>query len=141
MKDDAAAQMSAAIAVENIEGPVLMIGGRADGVRSSAEMVEAITARLHRAHFPYPVVALLYDHAGHRAEMPEIIPVWHKGVMHPVSGTAVDFGGSTEGNAASTIDAIPTVLDFLRTSLKQNAEPGASEISTGAKAVDSLRPW
>jgi len=28
------------------------------------------------------------------------------------------------------------VLDFLRTSLKQNAEPGASEISTGAKAAD-----
>ena len=112
-------RMDAAIHVESIHGAILMIGGMDDGVWSSAEMVEQAASRLHSAHFAYPVVALLYPHAGHRAGMPEIIPAWSKGARQPVSGAEMDFGGTPEGNAASTLDAIPKVLDFLKVALGQ----------------------
>jgi hypothetical protein len=75
--------------------------------------------RLRESHFAYPVVVLIYPHAGHRAGAPEIIPVWHNGVLHPLTGTTMDLGGSPEGNAESSLDAIPKVLDFLRTSLTE----------------------
>ena len=113
-----ASAMEAAIAVEMIHGPVLMIGAENDGVWPSADMVRAAADRLHHAHFAYPVVTLIYPHAGHRAGMPQIIPAWHNATRHPVSGVMMDLGGTPEGNAESTLDAIPKVLNFLSQSLQ-----------------------
>ncbi|HTX77178.1 MAG TPA: acyl-CoA thioesterase/bile acid-CoA:amino acid N-acyltransferase family protein [Terracidiphilus sp.] len=115
--------MEAAIHVELTHGAILMIGGRDDGVWPSAEMVETAAARLRSAHFAYPVVTLVYPHAGHRAGLPEIIPAWNKGSTHPVTGTPVDYGGTPEGNAESTLDAIPKVLEFLRDALVEKDGP------------------
>jgi dienelactone hydrolase len=115
---DLAEEVAAQIAVERTHGPILMIGGRDDGVWPSSEMVEQAEARLKRAHFEYPVVALLYPHAGHRAGLPEIIPTWNEGMVHPVAGTPMNPGGSPEGNAESTLDAIPKVLSFLADALR-----------------------
>lgn len=110
---DTAQTMYAAIHVEGTHGAILMVGGEDDGVWPSAEMVRAAADRLKSAHFEYPVVALVYAHAGHRAGMPEIMPTWNRGVVHPLTGTPMDAGGTPEGNAESTIDAIPKVLRFL----------------------------
>lgn len=115
-------RMDSAIHVEQTHGAILMIGGMDDGVWSSSEMVDAAAARLRGAHFRYPVVKLVYPHAGHRAGLPEIIPAWNKGVSHPVSGEPVDFGGTPEGNAESTLDAIPKVLAFLNEALNNSAK-------------------
>ena len=114
---NASEAMNAAIAVEHTHGPILMIGGEDDGVWPSAAMVDRAAERLREAHFAFPVVVLKYPHAGHRAGVPEIMPTWSHDVTHPVSGTPTDFGGTPEGNALSSLDAIPKVLDFLRTSL------------------------
>ncbi|HKR26065.1 MAG TPA: acyl-CoA thioester hydrolase/BAAT C-terminal domain-containing protein [Acidobacteriaceae bacterium] len=114
---DPASMLQATIRVESIHGPVLMIGGEADGVWPSADMVHSAADRLHREHFPWSVVTLIYPHAGHRAGMPQIVPAWNNGVPHPLTGRVTDLGGTPEGNAASTLDAIPRVLDFLSTSL------------------------
>jgi hypothetical protein len=103
--------------VEMTHGPILMIGATDDGVWPSAEMVETAAGRLRSAHFRYPVVALIYRHAGHRAGMPQITPAWNRGGRNPVTGEAVDFGGTPEGNAESTLDAIPKVLEFLKDAL------------------------
>jgi dienelactone hydrolase len=111
----------AQIAVEHTKGSILMIGAKDDGVWPSAEMVDAAASRLRSSHFAYQVVALKYDHAGHRVGLPEIIPAWSNGVVHPVSGRPIDFGGTPEGNAESSLDAIPKVLDFLRGSLLEPA--------------------
>ena len=119
--NDPAGMVRAAISVETIHGPVLMIGAENDGVWPSSEMVRAAADRLHGAHFPWPVVTLIYPHAGHRAGMPEIVPAWSNGVLHPMTGRVTDLGGTPEGNAASTLDAIPKVLDFLRASLAPTA--------------------
>lgn len=114
---DPASMQQATIRVEAIHGPVLMIGGEADGVWASADMVHAAADRLHREHFAWPVVTLIYPHAGHRAGMPQIVPAWNNGVPHPLTGRFTDLGGTPEGNAASSLDAIPKVLEFLQTSL------------------------
>jgi dienelactone hydrolase len=116
-KGDSAAMFRAAIGVEHTHGPILMIGGQEDGVWPSSQMVDSVAARLRENHFAFPVAVLIYPHAGHRAGLPQIIPAWHNSMPHPISGTMMNYGGSAEGNAESSLDAIPKVLEFLRESL------------------------
>jgi dienelactone hydrolase len=114
----AAAKLQAAIRVENTHGPVLIISGDDDGVWPSSEMADDLVARLKSAHFTYPVEHLRYPHAGHTAGRPEIVPAWHGEVTHPVSGREMNLGGSARGDAMSSLDAIPKVLEFLRKTLE-----------------------
>jgi dienelactone hydrolase len=113
------AMMNAAIRVERAHGPLLLISGDDDGVWPSAMMAEAVVARLKQSHFPYAVEHLKYPHAGHRAGRPEIVPTWHGRVRNPTSGREEDLGGSPKGDAESSLDAIPKVLEFLRQSLQR----------------------
>jgi hypothetical protein len=112
--------MEAAIVVENTKGPVLLISGEDDGVWRSSAMADGVIARLNRAHFPYRFEHLKYPHAGHSAGKPGIAPAWHGRVRHPVSGRGMDLGGSAEGDAQSSIDATPKVIEFLRQSLQSH---------------------
>jgi dienelactone hydrolase len=107
----------AAIEVENTRGPILIIAGEDDHVWDSAPMAKSIAGRLKQAHFAYEVEDFIYPDAGHIAGRPEIVPTWHGKTRHPVSGKATSYGGTPEGNALSSIDAIPKVLDFLRRNL------------------------
>ena len=120
---DATVVMSAAIAVEQTRGPILLIAGQDDRVWDSPQMTEAVVARLKQSHFPYPVEQLSYAHAGHRAGRPEIVPTWHGALRHPVSGKMVELGGSPNGDAESSIDGIEKVLTFLRVSLPTETIP------------------
>jgi dienelactone hydrolase len=117
VESDSALSLRAQIAVEETNGPILMIGAEDDGVWPSARMVREASGRLRANHFPHQVVVLVYPHAGHRAGQPDIAPAWTNGVTHPISGRTTEFGGSPEGNAQSSLDAIPKVLDFLEKSL------------------------
>jgi dienelactone hydrolase len=112
------AMMSAAIPVEQMRGPVLLISGEDDGVWPSEMMTRAIVARLKQTHFSYAVQHLSYAHAGHRAGRPEVVPTWHGRVVNPTSGREENLGGSVEGDAQSSLDAIPKVLEFLRSGLQ-----------------------
>ena len=94
-----------------------MISGESDVVWSSSSMADSVVARLKRAHFEYPVEHLKYPHAGHIAGRPEIIPAWQGLTRNPTSGRDVDVGGTPKGNAESSLDAIPKVLDFLKQNL------------------------
>lgn len=111
------AEATAGIPVEHTQDPVLLIGAEDDGVWRSSMMTEAVASRLRRTHFAYSVELLKYQHAGHRAGRPEIVPTWHGKMRHPVSGRQIDLGGSARGDAESTIDAIPKVLAFLNDAL------------------------
>ena len=111
--------MKGAIHVEVTSGPILLISGQEDGIWPSSEMTNAVADRLRLAHFAYPVERLDYPHAGHRAGMPEIVPAWHGGLTHPLTGARENLGGTPEGNAASSLDAAPKVLEFLQRSLPQ----------------------
>lgn len=112
-----APRADAEIAVETTDGPILMIGAEDDGVWPSARMVESAASRLRSRKFAHPVVVLIYAHAGHRAGNPVIEPTWAGAPAHPLSGRTTNFGGTPEGNAESTLDAIPKVLDFLQSHL------------------------
>jgi hypothetical protein len=111
--------MNAAIPVERAHAPLLLISGDDDGVWPSAMMAEAVVARLKQSHFPYAVEHLKYAHAGHRAGRPEIVPTWHGRVRNPTSGREENLGGNAKGDAESSLDAIPKVLEFLRQSLQR----------------------
>jgi len=112
------AMMSAAIAVEHTRGPVLLISGEDDGVWPSSMMANEVVTRLKQSHFPYAVEHLKYAHSGHRAGRPEIVPTWHGRVVNPASGREQNLGGNVEGDAQSSLDAIPKVLGFLQQSLQ-----------------------
>jgi dienelactone hydrolase len=107
----------AAIEVERAKGPILMISGEEDGVWRSWMMAGMVVSRLKAARFPYEVVSLKYADAGHSAGRPDITPAWHAGVRQPLSGREMDLGGSPQGDAESSLDAMPKVLEFLRRNL------------------------
>lgn len=109
--------LNAEIAVEHTQGPILLISGGEDGVWKSSAMTDAIAARLRREHFRYEVVRLNYPHAGHSAGRPEIVPSWQSWTRNPTSGRDTEMGGTQAGNAESTLDAPPKVLEFLAKSL------------------------
>jgi dienelactone hydrolase len=118
LRNPAAAMMShAQIAVERTHGPILLISGEDDGVWESSAMANAAVSQLKSAHFSFPVEHLNYPHAGHRAGRPEIVPAWGDKAIQPVSGREMNMGGTPAGNAKSSLDAIPKVLEFLRQSL------------------------
>ena len=80
-------------------------------------MADSIMARLKRARFAYHAEHLKYSHAGHIAGRPEIVPAWQGATINPTSGRDVEVGGTPKGNAESSLDAIPKVVDFLQQSL------------------------
>ncbi len=117
--NDPRAAMAAAIPVEHTHGAILLISAQDDGVWDSSRMADSIVNRLKSSHFSYPVQHLKYAHAGHRAGRPEIVPTWHGMVKHPVSGREENLGGNPKGDAESSLDAIPKVLEFLQENLQK----------------------
>jgi dienelactone hydrolase len=107
----------ASIEVEFTKGPIFMISGESDHIWNSAEMADEVIARLKSHHFAYSFENLKYPHAGHLAGRQEFVPAWHGEIRNPTSGRENDVGGSAEGDAMSSIDSIPKVLEFLRKNL------------------------
>jgi dienelactone hydrolase len=108
---------SSEIAVEHTHGPILLISGGEDGIWNSSGMTESIITRLKREHFTYDVIRLNYPHAGHSAGRPEIVPSWQGWTRNPTSGRDTEMGGTPAGNAESSLDAAPKILDFLAKNL------------------------
>jgi hypothetical protein len=103
----AKAPPEAAIPVERINGPLLLISGRDDKLWPSTFMGDAIMARLHKAGFHRGRTHLAYDNAGHACfgEPPAPGTVIPPGI--------VQLGGTIEGNVAARVDSWPKVLTFL----------------------------
>jgi len=111
-------ELRAEIPVEHTQGPILMISGEDDHVWRSASMADSVLNRLKRAHFAYDAENLKYPHAGHSAGRPGIEPAWHGHPRQVVSGREMDLGGSPRGDAESSLDAMPKVLEFLKKNLE-----------------------
>jgi dienelactone hydrolase len=117
LREPGASVLNGVIAVERTHGPILLIAGDDDGVWDSSGMTDAVMRRLKQAHFSFSYERLRYAHAGHRAGRPEIVPTQHGSVRNPTSQREENLGGNAEGDAESSLDAIPKVLEFLRQSL------------------------
>jgi dienelactone hydrolase len=108
---NASAYPQAAIPVERIQGPVLLISGRDDAMWPSTAMSDAVVTRLKGQHFRYPVTHLAYPNAGHTAGMPAAMGGSSKGADEFV-------GGTVEGNAFARADMWPKLACFFDRALK-----------------------
>jgi len=98
----------AAIPVERIAGPILLVCGEADHLWPSCAMADQIAERLKANGRRAPTI-LRYKDAGHAVFGP------------PVSGPhdwLASLGGSADGNNAARADSWPKVVAFLRARLR-----------------------
>jgi dienelactone hydrolase len=107
--DHPAAVEPARIRVEDIAGPVLVIGGGDDQVWDSGGMASAIAAR--RAAAGRPTEALIYPQAGHAIGGPG----WSPTTGH--NAGPMKLGGQPDADARAAADAWPKTLAFLRRAL------------------------
>lgn len=99
----------AAIPVENIQGPVLLISSTADKIWPAVKMADAIEARLKANAFGFPITNLQYDDASH------LLMGYGPGMVKfsiPFI-VEIEFGGSPEGTRAARDDGWEAAIDFL----------------------------
>jgi dienelactone hydrolase len=103
---------AAAIAVERINGPVLLISGRDDALWPSAVFGDLIVERLKQQGFAHPFQHLSYEGAGHTLG-PCYAPATVTKGFHSVRRIWIDLGGTPRAIAAAREDSWPKVLQFL----------------------------
>jgi dienelactone hydrolase len=111
--DDEDAVAAASIAVERIEGPMLLISGTDDQVWPSTPLSEMVIERLEEHDHPFRHEHLRYEGAGHL-----MVPGLQTGT-NPESLGRVKLGGSSEANEFASADSWPKVLDFLEDYLEK----------------------
>ncbi len=103
----------AAISVERINGPILLISGKEDAMWPSSMMADRVVARLKAKGFPHPFEHLAYESAGH-VILPPYRPTTVSASKHPVDGNNYAFGGTPEGGAFANRDSWVRTIEFLR---------------------------
>ncbi len=114
--DDLDAIQNAAIPVEKINAPVLLISAQDDQMWPSAYMSELVMARLQKHQHPFPDEHISYPGAGHFINVPYLpATVTHR--RHRVHGHDFAFGGNPPDIAVAQVDAWRRILGFLETQL------------------------
>jgi acetyl esterase/lipase len=113
LRDRAGAAL-AAIEVERIAGPVLVIAGGDDQLWPSADAARAVLRRLREHGHPYADEHLDYPGAGHFVCLPYALPGVPP-ITRLSAGPAfsIDFGGTAEANAQASRDSWAHILRFL----------------------------
>lgn len=106
----------AAIPVEKINGPVLLISGKADALWPSFDMSERIVKRLKDKHFKHAVTHLSYEGAGHMVFMGD--PSSSSAQAAKTAPANPMLGGSGDANMAAWTDDWPKALAFFDAALK-----------------------
>lgn len=101
----------AAIAVEKINGPVLMFSGTDDQMWPSLNLADIAMQRLIGQKFPHPHEHVSYAGAGHFIRFP-YTPVISE-IFHPVVKTPMALGGTPEANHVANLDSWRRCLQFL----------------------------
>jgi hypothetical protein len=101
---------AASIAVEKINGLVLVISGTDDQMWPSTRFCEMVIERLEANDHPFPYEHLRYEGAGHMILMPGSEPGTHQ-------MDRLKVGGSKEANEFANEDSWQKVLDFLKDAL------------------------
>ncbi len=82
---------AATIAVERINGPILLLSGKADNLWPSTRLSEMVVARLRAKGFRHAVEHVAYEDAGHS--------------ISSIRDSVTRLGGTEEGNRAAQLDA------------------------------------
>ena len=111
MKDPAELDY-AAIAVERINGPILMFSGTDDQMWPSLNLADLAIQRLIAHDFKHPYEHISYAGAGHYIRYP-YYPVIDE-IFHPVVKAPMALGGSPEANHVANLDSWLKCLAFLQ---------------------------
>jgi len=107
----------AAIPVENIRGPLLLISGGDDHLWPAAEMSEAIVARLKRHGSSHASEHLHFPRAGHMLRYPHLpVTARHSRNKH-LRGARFSFGGTPSADAEAQAQAWRRAITFLHANL------------------------
>jgi dienelactone hydrolase len=100
---DPAAIERAAIPVENINAPLLLVSGTLDQTWPADEFCRAIVARLQKTRFSFEIKHVRHQDAGHGSFLPYLI----------TANTAPINGGTDQANAAAGFDSWKETIAFL----------------------------
>jgi dienelactone hydrolase len=109
---DERAVAAASIAVENINGPVMLISGGDDQLWPSTQLSEVAMERLRAYAHPFPYEHLRYEDAGHMITVPGTGPNGNQ-------MGSFNVGGSTRANNLASADSWTKVLTFLANNFRQ----------------------
>jgi dienelactone hydrolase len=119
--EDTIAAANAAIPVERINGPVLLISGEDDQVWPSSFMAEQIMARFRQHGFKHPNRHLAYSGAGHGIGRPYTSTMDIHEERHPITRRLSDLGGTPAGTARASEESWTKLLQFLQVHLGASA--------------------
>lgn len=125
----------AAIKVEKIRAPILLLSGDSDALWPSSFASDQIIARLRAHNFNYSNVHISYPGAGHMASSQSLVTSLSDRAVHPVAGTVIPLGGTPAGNAYAMRDAFRQKVRFFREHL-----PLAQPSNTETLSQEPLQP-
>jgi dienelactone hydrolase len=120
--EDTIAVANAAIPVERINGPVLLITGHDDQVWPSFFMAEQIMARLRRHAFKHTYRHVAYSGAGHSIGRPYTSTMDINNERHPITKRLYDSGGTPSATAWAREDSWSKLLEFLEKYLRSASQ-------------------
>jgi dienelactone hydrolase len=107
----------AAIPVEKIHGPVMLVSGGDDHLWPAAEMCAAILARLTDHGFPHAIEYFNYPRAGHMLRYPHLPTTSRVSRNRHLRNARYSFGGNPAADAEANADSWRRAIAFLRSSL------------------------
>ena len=107
----------AAIPVEKIRGPILLITGGDDHLWPAGAMSEAIVARLKRNGSAHRAEHLHFAHAGHMLRYPHLPVTARDSRNKHLRGARFSFGGTPSADAEAQTQAWHRAIAFLRANL------------------------
>jgi len=102
----------AEIAVENINGPILLISGGDDQLWPSDLLSEKVITRLKKHKHPYYYKHINYPNAGHSFVVPGL-PT-SQSVTSPYGKDSLLLGGTPKDNSQAQFDAWQRTVDFFK---------------------------
>jgi dienelactone hydrolase len=108
---------AAAIPVERIHGPIMLISSGDDHLWPAEEMSEAIVARLRKHGFAHRAEHLHYPNAGHMLRYP-YLPTTARASRNPhLRNARYSFGGTAAADAEAQAGSWRRAIAFLKSSL------------------------
>lgn len=107
----------AAIPIENVSGPVLLVSGGDDHLWPATEMAEALVARAKREGSAHSVEHLNFPRAGHMLRYPWLPTTSRFSRNKHLRGARFSFGGEAAADAEAQSKAWRRSIEFLRANL------------------------
>ena len=107
----------AAIPIEKVSGPVLLVSGGDDHLWPATEMAKALVARAKREGSAHSVEHLNFPRAGHMLRYPWLPTTSRFSRNKHLRGTRFSFGGEASADAEAQSEGWRRSIEFLRESL------------------------